>query len=73
MSQSENIGCKDCRFWQRGFPQKAAGRCRRNPPVIVDSLVRRDDYGRDDVTDATMFPITDEADWCGEYRHKDRG
>jgi hypothetical protein len=51
--------CNSCRFWKPGrFVEQdddpLRGQCRRYPLMLGDSI----------------WPVTDEDDWCGEYREK---
>ncbi|RZF64000.1 hypothetical protein EWE75_13570 [Sphingomonas populi] len=61
----------------------AFGRCRRNAPVVIGALaalgVPRTPWGRDtdmeseslssmQVHLATRQPVTENVDWCGEFR-----
>jgi len=45
-----------CQFWQRDLSVRATGDCRRSSPSIVGDLM----LGR--------FPITNEREWCGEFK-----
>jgi hypothetical protein len=72
--------CGNCRFWNSGTKVSTvswAGQCRRVPPVIDgQSLsVMLSEYKEwrklDDahfVNGATLFPCTEESDWCGEHQ-----
>lgn len=54
--------CQDCRFWESTHEAHGdvIGECRRNAPrVLLSSRV---------VTELTVWPLTDEDSWCGEFR-----
>lgn len=53
--------CENCRFWNmRGTEY---GECRRSPPVLIDVDVPfQDDNGL-----VSLWPTTNDTDWCGEY------
>ena len=61
--------CSNCRFWRRSKTQRSIGHCRRNPPVIVDSFIDREEP---DLEFASCWPMTQYDEWCGEFIHKDR-
>jgi len=48
--------CSRCRFWSR--VDESDGECRRREPTLV--------WAFGDLTSA--WPITDAAEWCGEWR-----
>lgn len=51
--------CKTCKFWE--FQKDLeAGLCHRLPPVVF--MVEEDP--------ATLFPVTDDKDWCGEFQRQ---
>lgn len=54
--------CSSCAYWDRLPPERDmeddAGLCRRYPPVVL----------LDDGEPFTIWPLTDDADMCGEYR-----
>jgi len=61
----DDYSCDNCRFWQwigRDKENEACeyGMCRRLPPQIPTRQAMSDVYG--------LWPITREADWCGEFR-----
>lgn len=68
-----NESCASCRFWRRlpdqdAIEGDALGYCRKNPPVIVDKALDKDfKFDLTLITSATLFPMTWEAVWCGEY------
>ena len=66
---SEESNCGNCRFWRQSRSIKSVGHCRRQPPVIVDSFLDREEP---DIEFASCWPMTQKADWCGEFRHKNR-
>lgn len=46
--------CQNCRWWKRVYKQN--GSCRRYPPTVQQD-------------EADCFPVTAEADWCGEWTY----
>ncbi len=46
--------CAKCRFWV-SVPEKIYGACRRNAPLADGAL-------------HTEWPLTDEDEWCGEFK-----
>ena len=52
--------CASCRYWQKRA--KPGGDCRRNSPQA--ELVRVDLL---DIERVSVWPGTDDADWCGEW------
>lgn len=57
--------CKTCRFWDGRF----SGICRKYPPKVIIVDVERKDtkvYHQKQ----TLWPDTDEDDWCGEWEAK---
>ena len=56
--------CENCKYWLASeeikFNEKSlTGECRRYPPVLY--------FKRSDIF---IFPITDNDNWCGEYKEK---
>ena len=58
--------CGNCKFF-RGNDE---GECRRNPPIIVEKLLKDgpSETLLDNVYWATCFPESWAGDWCGEYK-----
>ena len=52
--------CASCRYWQKWA--KPGGDCRRNSPQVV---VLHADI--EDTEHFSVWPGTDDADWCGEW------
>ena len=52
--------CKVCRYWQKWA--KPGGACHRNSPQVV--LLYAD---IDDAEHFSVWPGTDDDDWCGEW------
>lgn len=67
--------CGNCRFW-RDDGSGQFGVCRRDPPQIVDRLVREtlkenpDQSFSDATYQATWFPGTFVGDWCGQHEEQ---
>lgn len=61
--------CGFCEFFEAA-PYDGTGDCRKNPPVIVNALVNRDeDETHQELAFATRFPIvSSHENWCGEFR-----
>lgn len=58
--------CVNCRFWNwRAHQAEGLGECRKEPPVILPPRI--DDP---DETYGTVFPRTDENDWCGAFQQQ---
>jgi hypothetical protein len=54
--------CGACRFWRREGSRRAGwGQCRRLPPALP--AVRTDKLKL-----VGVWPVTEERDWCGEWR-----
>ncbi len=53
--------CKDCKYW---FRKPYGGECRARPPVIVQPHYQYRSGGMD----SAYWPITQQDDWCGEWR-----
>lgn len=54
--------CSECTYWK---PLSATdGECRRQPPQAISFKVN------DELRYETKFPVTSEADWCGEFSAK---
>jgi hypothetical protein len=51
----EEIGCNECRFWEKQEVDNSLGYCRRYAPRPSSS------------TPFISWPITRSYDWCGEY------
>jgi len=77
--------CINCQFWKASVLNEhhqgyEMGDCRRNPPALIDAMVRAElpvlQYGQQadpelglvSQRNSTMFPVTSHDDWCGEYR-----
>jgi hypothetical protein len=56
----DQMKCSECEFWvePKWVTRKGLGRCRRYPPSVVVG------------ESSGIWPLTDEEDWCGEYRAK---
>lgn len=54
--------CANCRFWERGDD---LGFCRLNAPTVT--------WDRGQVMPVTLWPETEETDWCGLWQHDRRG
>ena len=55
----EMLACKKCKYYSTVDDSLGWGECRRYPPKV--SLTEK---GND------IFPVVDEADWCGEFVQK---
>jgi hypothetical protein len=58
-------GCRSCRFWNPA-PTAEWGLCRRRPPVLVDGRLAQGVKA----VDASAFPATLSAQWCGEFEKR---
>lgn len=84
--------CNNCRFWNENPHHRdpadeewGFGQCRRNTPVVVESMVKalmpplqfgqQVDPEIDTVamTSCSMWPATFSADWCGDFEDRNRG
>lgn len=67
--------CAACCHWQPVL-EGGSGQCRRHPPAVLETAmateVLRDRSRALEATEvllfATRFPVTTEADWCGEFK-----
>lgn len=62
--------CANCRFYK--MQVEDIGACRKNPPTIINQLMRESEKGEENdqaerVFMATWFPIVHEGHWCGEW------
>lgn len=57
-----NKTCAKCKFWDRA--ENNQGSCRRHAPQTVVFELSLDK------TMKTVFPVTNESDWCGEYEQR---
>jgi hypothetical protein len=65
-----DASCVDCLFFRDMHPgMTLSGQCRRRPPVA--RVVSKDEY--EDPVYEGVFPLIDQEDWCGEFRHKETG
>ena len=55
-TEADPQSCASCRFFVPNQTD-SVGYCRRFPPVPV---------AEEEMT-VSVFPVTDSADWCGEY------
>jgi len=69
--------CRDCEFWRevKINSEKDMGRCLRNPPVLMDPLVKSCPIDHEIDKNAlgavcSVWPVTDESDFCGEFVQK---
>lgn len=73
MTEPTQPACATCRFWeQSSLPGESdTGRCRRNPPVIVNAVAQKrlNEGGLvlDATLDASTYPGTFAWEWCGEF------
>lgn len=51
--------CQSCTYWQP--KSDATGECRRHAPQTIAFTVD------EDVRFESRFPVTQAADWCGDY------
>lgn len=54
--------CEACAFWNS--LEEGAGECRRHAPQTIAFEVD------DEVKFESMFPVTSEDDWCGDFQAK---
>jgi len=67
--------CDNCQFWTR-WAADERGLCRRNPPRVhtdlLQTLVDNYGFGEDTLIEAasqcTLWPMTLETQWCGEFQ-----
>lgn len=70
--------CQNCRWWNNedtGFEDKELGECRRYPPVILDSVYKKQIENNMEPEDAlwiaASFPVLpDTFSSCGEFKSK---
>ena len=63
--------CETCRFWEEDTRKVTEydGYCRFKPPVVMI-----DDSDSDSDSECfTVWPGTENTDWCGEYRPGNEG
>lgn len=58
--------CETCRLWDRHPVRPGLGQCKRSSPVLAPRLLESLEPGA--LYAATRFPVTDAAEWCGEYQ-----
>lgn len=65
--------CGDCRYWWS--VTNGTGECRRYRPQIVAvvSGVWRDGDGQLDTETLALFPVLNQAQWCGEFEQVQGG
>ncbi len=67
--------CKDCKYWDFQCPKDPpdtiddGGWCRRNAPP---ASVTHGDPNHANNSVAAVWPWTDETDWCGEFKPKEK-
>ena len=68
MADSERLNiCAYCQWWQRLTSSGSHGSCRRRAPVVVDR------FEQEPASDPrSVWPMTERADWCGEYETRER-
>ena len=69
MSEKE---CGNCRHWNHapwGKGEDDLGECRRFPPTIhlLEKVIRYDQGSASKIHDASLYPITCSAMFCGEW------
>src|SRR5579863_6464826 len=52
--------CENCRYWNKREGWEY-GQCRKNPPTV---FIVPSDY----VPTKTQWPLTNDTDWCGEWK-----
>jgi hypothetical protein len=67
---SNHPACENCRFWEKetAGDDETLGHCRKNPPVIIASLIVMDNTPIENIFRATLFPITYYSEWCGSHQ-----
>lgn len=79
-SDAMGFHCATCRYWSDkegvaiGLPNEGA--CRKRAPMFVPALAEEiagtGDHSFDDmIALSTVYPITKDYDWCGEYASAD--
>jgi hypothetical protein len=58
-----DISCSICVFWNQDEENPEVGECRRNPPAVV--VVHDEECT---LVPTSLFPVTADAEWCGEYQ-----
>ena len=53
--------CRNCDYWTPGAEPENPGHCRRDPPKIIEELVRLNGVARG------YWPMTAPDEWCGEF------
>lgn len=60
---TKSVACESCTYWKKA---SADGECRRHAPQTIAFTVDSD------VKFESRFPVTQAADWCGDYEAKSR-
>lgn len=63
--QRAERACANCRFWERAGDPQDVGLCRLNAPTVA--------WDRGMAQPVTLWPETEEADWCAMWQHDRRG
>lgn len=66
MTDSSQTTCGACRFWAGVFGHSHAAECRRRAPVMAIAQPGSF-FGGASAAGARLFPLTQHADWCGEF------
>jgi hypothetical protein len=74
-----DMECKTCKYWDQEVMEShgdGIGECRRFPPFISDQIYKKQLVASNgNIEDArwiaTIYPITAQQDWCGEWKAKD--
>jgi hypothetical protein len=56
--------CADCIHYEAAATDPSSGRCRRNPPAIVNDTL---EANTPEARFVSMWPIVTKNDWCGEF------
>ena len=65
--------CNKCKFWELfdGAETPATGFCHRYPPVLAgQAFAGVDRVCSEPSMEDGMHVVTEESDWCGEYKEK---
>lgn len=77
MSEPRQERCDNCRFWAEKFKQREGadsyflGKCHRLPPVVSSEGPETASKIEElQIWMKSIWPITYESDWCGEWQPK---